>query len=432
MAAPVYSAPLMRLRPTHWSALVLSLVLASCGGPGEKTVIEPRTGPWLLTLDLGAGNQLPVNIELDRDSTDWSMTVLNSTERILVDQVAITSDSFRVQMPLFDSEFIGVFSSDSTISGKWWNHLKGPDYSIPFSARAGRAERFATDDRQTPRDLSGSWETHYSTGTADEYAAIGVFAQEGAHAHGTFLTETGDYRYLEGAVRGDSLFLSCFDGSHAFLFKAGWENDSLIGRFWSGNHWQEPWVAVRNPAFTLRHPDSLTHLREGYAMADFSFPLIGGGSVSPRDDAHTGKVIMVQVMGSWCPNCVDETVLLDEMYAKYNHEGLSVVALAFEKQSDSLRAIEALGKFRDRLHVKYEIAYAGKAGKEDAAARLPFLDHVMSYPTCIFIDREGKVRRIRTGFYGPGTGAHYLNYRRNLELFIEQMLAEPVPVRKAA
>lgn len=422
----------MRLRPSLWFAPALSLLLASCSRPAEKKVTEPRTGPWLFTLDLGAGNHLPFNTELAKDSTAWSLTVLNSTERILVDQVVIEGDSFHVQMPLFDSEFIGLFSSDSTLSGRWWNHLKGPDYSIPFHATAGRSERFPTASPHEAHDLSGTWEAHYSLGTADEYAAIGLFEQQGTRMRGTFLTETGDYRYLEGVVSADSLHLSCFDGSHAFLFKAGWRSDSLVGRFWSGNHWQEPWVAVRNPAFTLRHPDSLTHLREGYAMADFRFPLLDGGYVSPRDTAHAGNVIMVQVMGSWCPNCVDETVLLDEMYAKYNHEGLSVVALAFEKQNDSLKAIDALRKFRDRLHVTYEIAYAGTAGKEDAAARLPFLDHVMSYPTCIFIDRAGKVRRIRTGFYGPGTGTHYLNYRRNLELFIEQMLAEPAPVSRAA
>ena len=64
------------------------------------------------------------------------------------------------------------------------------------------------------------------------------------------------------------------------------------------------------------------------------------------------------------------------------------------------------------------------ASKENNSAQLPFLDHVMSYPTCIFIDKAGKVRRIRTGFYGPGTGEHYVNYKRNLDSFIQQLLAE--------
>ncbi|MFZ1687042.1 MAG: TlpA disulfide reductase family protein [Flavobacteriales bacterium] len=411
----------------------LVALLAACAGD-ERAPIEPRQGAWLMQLDIGDGNILPFGFDLDHDPTGWLMTVHNGTEHIAVDDVHFANDTMRVRMPLFDSEFLGAFTSDSVFVGQWSNHLKGPDYRIPFVATAGTGARFALHSKSDTRDLSGAWETHYSQGTADAYDAIGLFSQVGSHASGTFVTETGDYRYLEGVVDGDSLKLSCFDGTHAFLFKAGWRNDSLFGRFWSGTHWQEPWVAVRNASYKLRDPDSLTALREGYDMADFSFPGIDGGTISPKDEAHAGRVLMVQVMGSWCPNCVDETLLLDEMYAKYHDDGLSVIAIAFEQYPDSARAIAGLRRFRDRLNVKYDIAYAGPANKDAAAERLPFLDHVMSYPTCIFIDRAGTVRRIRTGFYGPGTGEHYLNYRRNLELFLERMLAEPVPaaVHKAA
>ena len=405
----------------------LVALLASCGAGDEHPAIAPRAGAWLLELDLGEGNILPFGFDLAHDSAGWQITVHNGTEHIVVDDVHFANDTMRVRMPLFDSEFVGVFSSDTVFAGQWSNHLKGPDYHIPFIATAGDRSRFALRNTNSARDMSGAWETHYSQGTPDAYDAIGVFTQDGSHASGTFVTETGDYRYLDGVVDGDSLKLSCFDGTHAFLFKAGWRNDSLFGRFWSGTHWQEPWVAVRNASYKLRDPDSLTALREGYDMADFSFPGLDGGMVSPKDEEHAGRVLMVQVMGSWCPNCVDETLLLDEMYAKYHDDGLSVIALAFEQHTDSVKAIAGLKRFRDRLHVKYDIAYAGPANKDAAARQLPFLDHVMSYPTCIFIDRAGKVRRIRTGFYGPGTGEHYLNYRRNLEQFLERMLAEPVP-----
>ena len=64
---------------------------------------------------------------------------------------------------------------------------------------------------------------------------------------GTFLTETGDYRYLEGVVDGDSLKLSCFDGSHAFLFHAALDQDSFRGRFWSGTHWDRALGRVPEP-----------------------------------------------------------------------------------------------------------------------------------------------------------------------------------------
>ncbi|MBP6389281.1 MAG: TlpA family protein disulfide reductase [Flavobacteriales bacterium] len=397
--------------------------LLGCGAPSGKP-LGPREGPWHLSLDLN-GEELPFLFDLERDSAGWRMVVHNGEEHIVVDDLLMYKDSVRVRMPLFDSEFRGALLNDSTITGQWHNYLKGPDYRIGFVARAGRTPRFGPSVASNA-ELSGQWEAHFSPGTADAYDALGIFQQKDGRVTGTFGTETGDYRFLEGVVDGDSLKLSCFDGSHAFLFKALLRNDSLLGRYWSGTHWQEPWVAVRNPAFHLRDPDSLTFLKEGYDMVDFSFPSIDGGAVSPKDARHAGHVMMVQVMGSWCPNCVDETLLLDEMYAKYHDAGLDVIAIAFEKYEDEPRAIAALRRFRDQLEVKYDILYAGSANKEIAGAKLPFLDHVMSYPTCIFIDRAGKVRRIRTGFYGPGTGEHYAHYKRNLDAFLQHLLNEPV------
>jgi thiol-disulfide isomerase/thioredoxin len=174
-------------------------------------------------------------------------------------------------------------------------------------------------------------------------------------------------------------------------------------------------------------------LQEGYAMADFRFSSIDGDTISPKDDRFMGRVLMVQIMGSWCPNCVDETRLLDEMYSAYHDHGLDVIALAFERYEEPARALSALRKFREKLDVHYDILYAGDSRKELAAAKLPFLNHIMSYPTCIFIDRKGKVRRIRTGFYGPSTGEHYEHYKRNLRVFLEQLLAEdPSVLKKAA
>ncbi len=407
--------------------LVLLASCASTGSPAPKQA--PRTGSWRMELDVRTGGDeraviLPFLFDLQQDSGKWTMLVHNGDETIAVDDVTISADTFHVRMPLFDSEFMGVPGSDSTISGYWYNHLKGPDYRIPFSARAGRDRRFA-QPANGRHDVTGNWECHFAGGTADAYPAIGIFKSDNGRVTGTFGTETGDYRYLDGVMHGDSLLLSAFDGSHAFLFNAVLNGDSLIGRFRSGIHSQEPWVAVRNEAFHLRDPDSLTFLKEGYDMVDLRLPDLEGHPVSPMDASFAGHVRMVQVMGSWCPNCVDETVLLTEMYDQYHDQGLDVFAVAFERYPEKEKAIVSLTRFKERLGVEYPMLYGGESRKEVASQKLPFLDHIMSYPTCIFIDRVGKVRRIRTGFYGPSTGEHYEVYKRNLKLFIEKMLAEP-------
>ena len=374
---------------------------------------------------------LPFLFDLRKDGVGWQMTIHNGQESIVVEDIVIAHDTIKIRLPLFDSEFKGILKNDSTFSGYWHNYLKGPDYKIPFVANATSRSRFAAaqDDHL---NVSGEWEAHFELGTPDAYSALGIFKENGGLVSGTFATETGDYRYLEGSTMGDSMFLSCFDGSHAFLFHAALSNDTLHGRFWSGTHSQEPFVAWRHAGYKLRDQDSLTFLKEGHDMVDFKFPSIDGDTVSPMDAHHAGKVMMVQVMGSWCPNCVDETRLLQEMYSQYHEQGLDVIAVAFERYEGQDKAIAALKHFRDELGVKYDILFAGEASKDVASEKLPFLSHVMSYPTCIFIDRAGKVRRIRTGFYGPGTGEHYLDYKRNLQLFLEKMLAEQPAAKKAA
>lgn len=411
-------------RSSYLTTALAAASLAACGVQEVRSPI-PRTGPWRVELDLN-GHALPFQLDLaHNDSSTWTAHIRNGSEDIVVQDIVLHHDTFLMRMPLFDSEFKGILRNDSLIEGFWHNYLKGPDYRIAFSAQAGPSERFPSNS-STDAIVKGAWEVHFSKGTSDVYNAIGLFEQQdGGRLTGTFVTETGDYRFLEGAVDKDSMKLSCFDGSHAFLFAAALHGDSLVGRYWSGTHWEEPWIAYRNPEYRLRDPDSLTFLKEGYDMVDFSFPDLEGRPVSPNDARYKGKVLMVQVMGSWCPNCVDETRLLNEMYQAYADKGLAVIAVAFEKYPDEAKAIAGLKRFKKTLGVDYPIVYGGLASKEKAAEKLPFLDHVMSYPTCIFVDRNGVVRRIRTGFYGPGTGSHYENYRRNLHLFVEQLLAEP-------
>ncbi|MCB0769416.1 MAG: TlpA family protein disulfide reductase [Flavobacteriales bacterium] len=405
--------------------LVLAIGFARCTNDMPDTDPGLRAGPWHMELDLH-GHDLPFQFELVKaDDATWDAHIHNGAENIWVTVVEVRGDTFQLRMPLFDSEFVGTVQNDSTITGDWVNHLRGPDYRIPFLARAGNHPRFRSNEPEGP-DLSGTWEAHFSTGTADAYHATGILEQDGTgRATGTFLTETGDYRYLEGVVYRDSLKLSCFDGSHAFLFHASIEQDSLHGRFWSGTHWTEPWVAFRNPDHRLRHPDSLTFLQEGYDMVDFTFPDLDGRLVSPSDAPYQGKPLVVQVMGSWCPNCVDESRLLNEVYARHHEQGLELISIAFEQHADTIRAIDGLKRYRDALGLRHTILYGGMSGKGRASAQLPFLNHLMSFPTSIFVDRKGKVRRIHTGFYGPGTGRYYDAYKSDLYAFVQQLLNEP-------
>ena len=207
------------------------------------------------------------------------------------------------------------------MDGVWINHARKDKNILAFHASAGRPlTKPILEEIKT--DWSGKWESTFSPGTKDSSKAICLFKDD-TNFTGTFLTETGDYRFLEGYSFNGTFLLSCFDGSHAFLFTGEIKGDSIInGHFYSGSHHHETWVAKRNDKFELRNPDSLTYLKPGFTKVDFNFKNLDGKNVSLQDEKFKNKVVIIQIMGTWCPNCMDETKFLAPFYDKYNSKGL--------------------------------------------------------------------------------------------------------------
>lgn len=220
--------------------------------------------------------------------------------------------------------------------------------------------------------------------------------------------------------------LSTFDGAHAFLFTAE-VNDSVInGMFYSGNHWKEPFVAKRNENFELPDADSLTYLKEGYDKVQFSFPDENGNMVSLNDKQFKNKVVLVQIMGTWCPNCLDESQFYANYYKTNSNEDLEIVALAFEYVNTKAKAFNNIKRLKENIGINYPVLLAqyGSSSKVKAQEKLPMLNHVLSYPTTIYIDKKGKVRKIHTGFNGPATGEKYIEFKLNFDNFINELLEE--------
>jgi len=239
------------------------------------------------------------------------------------------------------------------------------------------------------------------------------------------MTETGDYRFLEGNICGDKLLLSCFDGSHAFRFEADIVGDSLTtGVFQSGKHWTEPWLAHKDDYASLSDPHQLSRIVDSTAMIGLSFPGPNNTSYTLGASGQKDKVTILQVMGTWCPNCIDETLVFKGFHEKYGEQGLDIVPIAFESSKDAESAFVTTERLRKRLELPYPIYYGGYRNKAEAQKRLPFLDAVKSFPTSIIIDKFGKVRDVHTGFYGPGTQDYYTNYIKETEALIVSLLKE--------
>ncbi len=396
-----------------------------------------RVGYWQGNLELNDSTQLPFNFEVKYDVGFYTIDFINAEERISTTEIAIQKDSVFIRMPVFDSEFRCVIKGDS-LKGFWINHSRKDKKILLFKAiinpyyfNGGTSESWA----KIPEGWK--YEVTFSPDSPDSSKAIGLFKGNGQQIRGTFLTETGDYRFLFGYTAGlgsrpagegpRRIVLSCFDGSHAFLF-VGIMNDKgdriTNGHFYSGSHHHEPWVAKRNEQFKLAEPESLTYLKPGYSKVDFSFKNTEGKIISLQDEKFKNKVVIIQLMGTWCPNCMDETAFLAPFYDAYKNSGLEVVALAFERTTDYNKAVENINRSKKKFNAGYEFLITGLPGKDQASAALPMLNKVMAFPTTIYIDKKGVVRKIYTGFSGPATGAAYNQFAEETKQFTEKLLAE--------
>jgi len=385
--------------------------------------IKPHTGLWEGKLQLNEITFLPFKFNIKENKGKFFLEIINGDERILVDEVILKNDSLQFKMPVFDSEFRCKIINPSQIQGVWINHARIDKNVIRFDATRNTGGEYVT---YIDYSISGHWESTFSNHSKDSSKAIFILRGSTIFLEGTFLTETGDYRFLSGETNnGKNFYLSCFDGSHAFLFRGEIKGDSIInGQFFSGMHWYETWVAVRNDKFELRNPDSLTYLKPGYDKIDFSFKNLEGKTVSLSDEKFKNKVVIIQIMGSWCPNCMDETAFLAPLYEKNKSKGLEIVALAFEKSTDFAKAASNVTRLKNKFNANYEFLITEKTGKDMASGALPMLNGISAFPTTIFIDKKGKVRKIYTGFYGPGTGKYYDKFVDETNLFLEKLLQE--------
>ena len=386
------------------------LLLGSCIEVAEPFSQIPP-GVWRAELEVDEGVMLPFNFEVKYDDADdISIELINGEERIEVSDVAFGKnkkllDTVRMSFPLMDSYIRGIYK-ENVIEGYWSVNYKD-NYRVPFVAHFGQKHRFTQTTKAPAMDVTGKWRTTFEVETEDQYPAIGEFKANRNEVSGTFLTETGDYRYLDGEVQGDQFMLSCFDGSHAFLFTADiTQSESMIGKFYSGSHYQTNWIASRDETATLANPYELSKAVHADEPINFSLPSTNGTIVSLDDEKYKGKPKLIKIMGTWCPNCLDESKFLLDYKKQHPDIDLPIIAIAFERYRDEQKAMEVLAQYKERLEIPYDIVYGGYYDKSEATAKLGFLNKVISYPTLIFVDAHNQITKVHTGFSGPATSKY--------------------------
>ncbi len=345
----------------------------------------------------------------DTQSSGYWVYVTNAQEKVLFGPLSVGknmrtgSDTFYLDLAPFAACIKGIYEG-----GKMHGHyiaLDRENYAIPFEATYGRQHRFEKIPASTSRDLNGQWHFTFKPDSATSYDGIGIFRQDGHVLKGTIRTETGDYRFLEGTISADRARLSAFDGAHIFLFDMQFtEPDRVEGTFYSGHKYQAHFKASRDSSFALKSGfDRIGMKNTKSAILDFEFFDLDGNKFSIGDPAFSSKNKIIQIMGTWCPNCRDESEFLkEEIFTRLGEHWL-VLAIAFERFKEKQKAFEQLKRYRDQLKLPYSIYYGGHAHKDSASAVFHQLTGITAYPSLLILDKQNRLKYSHTGFDGPAT-----------------------------
>ncbi|HWA15739.1 MAG TPA: TlpA disulfide reductase family protein [Gemmatimonadales bacterium] len=375
------------------------------------TLVAP-TGSYRAVLDL-AGGELRFGVRF----TATGGELCNGARCQPFSAVRLEGDSVVLEIADYGARIVAAVKGDS-LAGRYSNVGRRGPRTIPFRAARGRWE-----ETQAPKALLGDWDAWFQ-GSTESTPRVLRFGLGKQGLEGTIVSNSGDYGYFWGQMARDSFSLAHFDGSFVYLLAGRLQGDTLRGVFHAGLRAQTPFVAIRSSgAPHLTPPGDVTRAdtREPFR---FSFPDLEGRTVSSTDTAFQGKVVIVDIFGTWCPTCHDAAPALVQLYRDYHQRGLEIVGLAFEAIGDTAIDVPLVLRYREKYGIPFPLLVGGVSEQDAVAASLPQLDGFTAFPTTIFLGKDGRVRRIHAGFYGPATGAQHDQLVREFRATVEQLLAE--------
>jgi peroxiredoxin len=418
----------MKLKSVVRFLLVLSTIIGGKSVSAQNKELEQ--GVWRGIFKVGHID-IPFNFEVKKGA-DKSVifTALNGDRRDDFHVKYISSDSIQVALNTYETVWFARIESNGSISGVQKSLVQGNTARIlPFTAEAGKSYRFVAPGNEIPPkgNITGKWSLKIESPGKDVPDRVAVFEQKGNKLTGIILSVTGDTRELEGNVQGDAFFLSGVTGSSPAYVTGKIIDDNKISGAIGASSEPIRFDAIRNESAALPDAYSLTFLKPGFDKLDFTFPDINGKPVSLSDEKYKGKVVIIEIMGTWCPNCIDQVQFLAPWFKENKHKGVEAIGLAFEARDDLAFAKGTLTKLKNRYDIQYDLLFAGKVGGNVVAEKLPAIDKFLAYPTTIIVGRDGKVKEIHTGFSGKGTGQFYDEYVSKWNEDLARLIAEPIP-----
>lgn len=402
--------------------LLAVVAVTACGVQRD----EPAglQGSWRAVLTVPGGD-LPFGLEIGAEAGHEVAWLINGPERVRIDDVVVAGSRVTMRMPGYPHR-VEATLQDGRLEGQvLFLRPGGETKAARLVAMRDQPWRFFPAPLAAQADVAGRWAlTFHDPETGRDTTGIAELAQQGHVVTGTVLRESGDDRYIAGEVRGDTVYLSRFDGGSAFLYVARLgEDGTLAGEFRTGTGGFRRLSGRREPDARLADVTTLTAVKADAAFG-FTLPDIDGRPVSLADDRFQGKVVIIMIGGTWCPNCHDEAVFMRDFLPGRRPRGLEAVQLMFEYTQDFASASASVRDFVRQFAIDYPVLIAGSYGPGEVQKALPQIETFYAYPTTLVLGRDGRVRYTHTGFSGPATGPHFEQFKAQFATLIDGLLAE--------
>jgi thiol-disulfide isomerase/thioredoxin len=409
----------------HKLSLGLGLFLNLCNWMPAMAVL-PFDSTKLYHADIQLNDRLSLPFVLAYiEGPTPSLVILNGKEEIAMTLQKEVQDTLYFDFPQVAGSL--VFSK-ITQRGYWLNLNKAKATQFPFNFyKSSKSNlRFDSDAHSFSEDFSGRYAVQFTDKDNHVESAIGLFQQNGNQVEGTFRTETGDYRYLEGMVQGNKLRMSSFDGVHAYYFEGILtDNKRIQGDFYSGSTYHVTWEGTKDDAIELRSPYQISHAIEPNETLRISVKKQNGRKKTLSATYFRGQPTVVQIIGTWCPNCLDETNYFKSLLEKPEFSNIRWVSIAFENGETDAERIKRIQAYVRKSKLKHAFYLGGGASSKAASTVFHQLNGVFSFPTTLYLDKNGRIASIHSGFDGPATQNYFEDYKKNTETLLRSLMARP-------
>lgn len=374
-------------------------------------------GHWYGKLLRRDSIAIPFQLEISYDHQQQPiLTLLNADERLEAVTIYSDKDSVAFRLAYFGTELKAHILSSKHIQGIWTDENR-EDMWLGFTA-----EKKAAPINSSVTNIHPKYSAIFRPGEPNSFPAILQIRDKNDALQATFRTPSGDFRYLNGYIQHDTLVLYKFDGIVSYLIKARINGDQLSdGVMYSGAEGFLRWQAQADDSATFNNPYDQTRIISNAPLSIKARSLNGDTVVIDRQSL-AGKVSLITIMGTWCPNCLDEARHLVQLTETY--PDLHILGLSFERPKEWPKIRALLEKYAGAIGISYPIFYAGPANSTFASGLFPMLDGIKAFPTLIVVNKAGIITQVLTGYDGPATGEASGEYEKKLRAIIETLSEE--------